>query len=96
MRKLHKQKEAHAYIHTLWRLSVSQGSPHNYSSVPAGFPSPECKRLVNLKDLRLMCLWLQVKLICARSLHLPLDLTLHSKSSTFQDPTSSTLQLLRS
>lgn len=47
-------KSKHIPTHTLWRLSVSQGSPHNYSSVPAGFASLECKHGLNLTDFRLM------------------------------------------
>lgn len=55
-----RDKSKHIATHTLWRLSVSQGSPHNYSSqlqcllplLPLG----------NLTDSSLICLWLQGKL----------------------------------
>lgn len=44
--------QAHTYTHAV--EPVSQGSHHNYSScssAPAGYASPECKRLVNLTEI---------------------------------------------
>lgn len=51
------QTKASTHLHT--HSGGCQGSPHSYSSVPAGFASPECKCLVTLTGSRLICLWLQ-------------------------------------